>query len=760
MSRLHSRIQCTLVLAAVCFLVACSRDPNVRKQKYLESGNRYFDAGKYSAAAIQYQNAIQIDARYADAHFKLAETYMKESVWNGAYAELRKTVDIQPQNWKAQIDLGNLYLLVHQFKDAKSTADTILAGDPNNVDAHVLLANASAAMQDTESALREMQTAIGLDPKQSKSYLNMAALEFDAKDAAAAEQNLQKAIELDPKSLNARVALGNFYAQQKKFPEAEQQLNTALQLAPKNPGIYAALVRLYMTENQRPKAEQLLQDAKQKMPDVSDGYRMLGDFYFALGERDAALREYSQLVKDHPKDERVQLNYVQLLLNSGKLDEAKAVNDALLKRDARNVEALMYRGELLSAQNRPTDALPILQSVTKQAPENPMGHFALGVVMNQLGNIEGAEMEFQQALKLNSNFLQARLASADIALRKGDTSLLRENADAIIRMVPRAPDGHLYRAAALLRANDRASADAELVMATQVAPDDPRGYIDLGSVRGSDKKYAEAEKYFETALSKDPKNVDALSNLANLFLVQNQAAKAAARVQKQISLVPDSSMFYLLLGQAQGVQKDLAGAKQSTETAIKLDTNNIGAYLQLAQLDLSSGQQDEARKQYQQAIKVSPRDIRAYLLLGTLDDQTGKWQEAQDLYKKALDIDSNYAPAANNLAYSMLEHGGNVDVALTLAQTARRGMPNSSSTADTLGWAYVQKGSYALAVTYLEDAIKATPKSQPLEYHLGVAYQKLFDVNKAKEHYQRALEIDPKSTLADTIRKALTSVSS
>ena len=62
-------------VAAVCVLAAlltgCSRDPNVRKQKYLESGQRYFDKGQYREAEIQFENAIQVDSRFADAHYKL-----------------------------------------------------------------------------------------------------------------------------------------------------------------------------------------------------------------------------------------------------------------------------------------------------------------------------------------------------------------------------------------------------------------------------------------------------------------------------------------------------------------------------------------------------------------------------------------------------------------------------------------------------------------------------------------------------------------
>src|SRR5271169_6936058 len=56
---------CSLLAAVV---TGCSRDPNVRKQKYFDSGEKYFAEGKYREAALQYSNAIQIDSRYAQAH--------------------------------------------------------------------------------------------------------------------------------------------------------------------------------------------------------------------------------------------------------------------------------------------------------------------------------------------------------------------------------------------------------------------------------------------------------------------------------------------------------------------------------------------------------------------------------------------------------------------------------------------------------------------------------------------------------------------
>ena len=96
----------------------------------------------------------------------------------------------------------------------------------------------------------------------------------------------------------------------------------------------------------------------------------------------------------------------------------------------------------------------------------------------------------------------------------------------------------------------------------------------------------------------------------------------------------------------------------------------------------------------------------------------------------------------------MLETGGNVDVALSLAQTARRGMPNSPNAADTLGWVFYQKGAYQSARDLFEEALRLAEKSKmpddpTLHYHMGLAYDKTNEPLKAREHLERVLKINP-----------------
>ena len=59
----------------------CSRDPEVRKQKDLESGERYFDKGQYREADIQFRNAIQVNDKFAEAHYRLGLTALKLEQW-------------------------------------------------------------------------------------------------------------------------------------------------------------------------------------------------------------------------------------------------------------------------------------------------------------------------------------------------------------------------------------------------------------------------------------------------------------------------------------------------------------------------------------------------------------------------------------------------------------------------------------------------------------------------------------------------------
>src|SRR5271155_1696899 len=106
---------CAVVLLTGLLLPGCHRNPQVAKQKYFDKGTQYFQQGKYNEAAIEFQNALQIDPDFADAHYQLAQCYLKRGSLRQAYPELARTVELAPNNLKAQLDLAGILLAAGKF---------------------------------------------------------------------------------------------------------------------------------------------------------------------------------------------------------------------------------------------------------------------------------------------------------------------------------------------------------------------------------------------------------------------------------------------------------------------------------------------------------------------------------------------------------------------------------------------------------------------------------------------------------------------
>jgi Flp pilus assembly protein TadD len=87
------------------------------------------------------------------------------------------------------------------------------------------------------------------------------------------------------------------------------------------------------------------------------------------------------------------------------------------------------------------------------------------------------------------------------------------------------------------------------------------------------------------------------------------------------------------------------------------------------------------------------------------------------------------------------EEGTNLDVALNRAQTAKAALPDDPDVNDTLGWVYVKRGLPALAVAPLEQAIQKKPTEPTYHYHLGLAYLKAGDKDRARPALERALRL-------------------
>jgi tetratricopeptide (TPR) repeat protein len=384
--------------------------------------------------------------------------------------------------------------------------------------------------------------------------------------------------------------------------------------------------------------------------------------------------------------------------------------------------------------------------------------FWLGRAALAKGDTAQAETSLRQSTELAPGRLEAEAELARMAVLRGDMNLLASVADNTVAAVPRFPGGYVWRAVVEMSRNTPDKAEADLKTAMTIAPESAPAYLQLGKLRFAQRKFPEGVALLEQALDRDPNSVEAMRMLVGYDLYMKQPEKAEARVAAQIGKSPNNSFFYDTLAslQAQAKKFDLASA--TAQKAMTINASDADAVSMYAQIQLTRGQTANAIGIWEQWVKAHPEDAGALAVLGELEESRSNKPKAEIYYKKALQIRPQQAVAANNLAYMMLMNGENADVALTLAQTARRAFPDSPSTADTLAWAYYTKGAYGFARDLLEEATKQQTNDATMEYHLGMVYARLANRSAAITHLKRAISLAPNSPTAKDAQDALQSI--
>jgi len=434
-------------------------------------------------------------------------------------------------------------------------------------------------------------------------------------------------------------------------------------------------------------------------------------------------------------------------------------SDEILANHSYDPEALTLKGQVMNMLQKPAEAISFLETAVRSNPDAPVAHFQLGLSYARTGNLQGAEREWRATVRLRPSLLEAHKELATMALQKNDMDLLDQSASAWLSFAPSAPQGYLMRGTLRIKRGDLTGAEEDLRKTIGKDPKNAIAYTRLGDLRAFQKRFAEAEKSYEQALEFDPRAAEALQELTNLLVFQKQPDKAIRRVQMQVAKVPDNSNYHFLLGQLLLAGHRAPEAELESESALALDKSNSGAILLLARARQDVGRLDEAEAAFDHLMQENPKNPEPCVVYGLLEERRGNWRRAEELYRRALDLQASHAAAANNLSYLLLEHGGDTNYALSLAQIARRGTPESASAADTLAWAYYKNGIYDSAIKLFQEAIERVPQNATYHYHLALAYQKSNQTILAKASFQRALDLDSKSPRAVEIRQAMTELS-
>jgi tetratricopeptide (TPR) repeat protein len=294
----------------------------------------------------------------------------------------------------------------------------------------------------------------------------------------------------------------------------------------------------------------------------------------------------------------------------------------------------------------------------------------------------------------------------------------------------------------LLARGDVERADAELKQLIARYPESAAVHVQIGMLAGRKRNHTAARASFDRATQLQPDQLEALGGLVALDLAERNFAGARARIAAQLAVKP-TAMLMTLSARTYAATGDLQSAEAALRQALDLDSGYLDAYNAIGQIYVAQGRLNEARAEFDQVAQRSPRPVAALTMVGMILQATGDVDGARARFERVMEIDSEAAVAANNLAWIYAETGGNLDVALHLAQTAQKRLPEAAAVSDTLGYIYYKKNLTSLAISTLKLGTEKDPENPTYHYHLGLAYADAEDTVRASEAFGRALALNP-----------------
>jgi tetratricopeptide (TPR) repeat protein len=748
---------CSLLLLGALF--GCSSKEE-KKARHLEKARQYLEKNELQKAVIELKNVIQLDPANDTAQYELGETYLKLKQGNEAFQAFSKAVSTNPDNMKAQLKVGQILLLGRRAADARKKAELVLEKQPNDMEALTLLSGVQVQEKDVDGALETLNRAAKIDPKDFNTRLSIARLFLMKGDFSRAEAAYLEAIPLNPKSNTSYVELSRLYATKRDNLKAEEILGKMIDVGGATYANLEILALFYESTEQWEKAEKTHLRCIDSAPkdDTAPLMNMAG-FQARRNQYEKALELMQKALEIKKGDLEIMSAIAQLHFDFRRLEEADGTADKILEKDKGHLAANFLKGRIFLVKRDYVRALEKFDLVVKERPRSDAAYYYRAVTLIQKGEPRLAEQDLVKAIELNPRLLDARLILAESYLRDRNKDLARQQIDLAQRIAPQ--DVRVLTLLGNLKVleQDIKGAEEAFKQLVELHPSDPSGYVRMGVFYGAGGRLPDAEKNLRKALELNADQRDAHGVLTGLYIQQkkyDEALRLCATQKQRLEKQPSALAFVEYLeGRIYTIKGDLAKGLQHFEKAIELDPNILGAYEAMAQIHYREKRIDEARKEYEGIVAKNPRHIAGYMALGTIYDQMGEWKKAEESYRKALSVDKDFAPAANNLAWTLIEGGGNIDEALGFAQSAKQKMPKNGAVMDTLGWIYYLKGRTPSAVAELQDAVQIEGQNATIHYHLGAAYYKDNQLDRAKESLEKALALEQGFKDAEKARSLL-----
>ncbi|MDR1144281.1 MAG: tetratricopeptide repeat protein, partial [Spirochaetaceae bacterium] len=267
----------------------------------------------------------------------------------------------------------------------------------------------------------------------------------------------------------------------------------------------------------------------------------------------------------------------------------------------------------------------------------------------------------------------------------------------------------LDRAKGSARVGDHEEAERLLKQYLSKKADDRSAHLLLGTTLAKEEKLDEAADEFTTLLAKNPRDVEALNNLAVIYRRQDKLQDALGAMMDAIDIDPTRAEFHYNIG---NIHKQLGNLKAASMA-------------------------------YSKVVELNPDYVHAYNNLGTIYDQLHEYEKAYNMFRRGLALDRNNPTLHFNYGVA-LEANSRFGDALNEYKAALRSKPGWLQAMNNMGIILFKQGQHTKAMEAFNRILHTDPLNAEARNNMGVVLADQGRTKEAIENYRRAIEADPK----------------
>lgn len=333
----------------------------------------------------------------------LLKLYVSQKAFDRAETLLKDRIETNPDDLAARADLGDVYRLRGQFREAERAYAAVKSRAPGNPLGYAKTAGLYIAQNKPELAIRELEAGYETSDRSLLLLDRLVQLYIKHDDTAKAVTLLTARIKTNSDDAAAYDILGRVYAARKDFEKSRAAFEAAIRLQPEWTLPHNNLARLYLANDRKEDAVRKFEEAFRSNRRNVGAALSLGELYQLSNDHSRAKQVYRTLLEANPTSWTA-LNNLAYLMGEYPESEADIRQALVLAEKANRLKpgdplVMDTLGWLYYRQGNYEKAGDLIAGALEQKPDQAILNYHLGMVRYRQGRAGEAESYLRKAVE-------------------------------------------------------------------------------------------------------------------------------------------------------------------------------------------------------------------------------------------------------------------------------------------------------------------------------------------------------------------------